>query len=44
LSFTGFRRYAAGQAVVSMGTWIQNITQDWLALLLTHSPQVVGLT
>jgi MFS family permease len=26
------------------GTWVQNITQDWLVLTLTHSAQAVGLT
>jgi MFS family permease len=38
-----FRSYATGQAVASFGTWIQNITQDWLVLMLTHSAQAVGL-
>jgi MFS family permease len=39
-----FRRYALGQGVASFGTWIQNITQDWLVLTLTHSATAVGLT
>lgn len=27
-----------------MGTWMQNVAQEWLALDLTHSPSAVGLT
>jgi MFS family permease len=43
-SVPGFRVYAAAQAFVSSGTWIQNITQDWLVLTLTHDAAAVGLT
>jgi MFS family permease len=39
-----FRIYAVAQACASFGTWVQNITQDWLVLTLTHSAQAVGLT
>jgi MFS family permease len=44
LSVPEFRRYAVGQGLVSTGTWVQNITQDWLVLQLTHSAQAVGWT
>jgi MFS family permease len=39
-----FRVYATAQGLASFGTWIQNITQDWLVLSLTHSGVAVGLT
>ena len=32
------------QGLASFGTWIQNITQDWLVLTLTRSGEAVGLT
>src|SRR4051812_30847220 len=44
LSVPEYRIYAAAQALVSSGTWIQNITQDWLVLTLTHDAGAVGLT
>src|SRR3954465_1066984 len=44
LSVRPFRIYAAAQVLVSSGTWIQNITQDWLVLTLTRDAGAVGLT
>jgi MFS family permease len=44
LSVPQYRIYAAAQVLVSSGTWIQNITQDWLVLTLTHDAGAVGLT
>jgi putative membrane protein insertion efficiency factor len=44
LSVPAFRIYAAAQVLVGSGTWIQNITQDWLVLTLTHDAGAVGLT
>jgi MFS family permease len=44
LSVPGYRIYAAALVLVSSGTWIQNITQDWLVLTLTHDAGAVGLT
>jgi MFS family permease len=44
LSVPAFRIYAGAQVLVSSGTWIQNITQDWLVLTLTHDAGAVGLT
>jgi MFS family permease len=44
LSVPEYRIYAGAQALVSSGTWIQNITQDWLVLTLTHDAGAVGLT
>ena len=34
----------AAQLLVGSGTWIQNITQDWLVLTLTRDAGAVGLT
>ena len=39
-----FRAYATAQLLVGSGTWIQNITQDWLVLTLTRDAGAVGLT
>jgi MFS family permease len=39
-----FRRFAAGQGISLVGTWMQTIAQGWLVLELTHSAFAVGLT
>jgi MFS family permease len=39
-----YRAYLSGQALSSIGTWMQGIAQDWLVLQLTHSSTAVGLT
>lgn len=40
-----YRRWAAGSAVSSVGTWMQRIAQDWLVLtgLTHHNATAVGL-
>ncbi len=38
-----FRRFAAGQTVSLVGTWMQQIAQGWLVLELTGSAFKVGL-
>ena len=43
LNHPGFRRYYAGQLVVLVGTWMQNVAQAWLVLSLTDSPLRLGL-
>ena len=44
LGSPAFRAYVTAQGLASFGTWIQNITQDWLVLTLTRSGEAVGLT
>jgi MFS family permease len=44
LRHTDFRRFAAGQGISLVGTWMQTIAQGWLVLDLTHSAFAVGLT
>jgi MFS family permease len=39
-----YRTYLSGQALSSIGSWMQGIAQDWLVLQLTHSSTAVGLT
>lgn len=40
-----YRRYAAGNLVSNVGTWMQRVAQDWLVLLLTgNSAAAVGIT
>jgi MFS family permease len=38
-----YRIYISGQALASIGSWMQGIAQDWLVLQLTHSSTAVGL-
>jgi len=38
-----YRLYFAGQTVSMAGTWMQNVAQGWLVLLLTHSPFALGV-
>ncbi len=40
-----YRRYAAGNLVSNVGTWMQRVAQDWLVLLLTaNSAAAIGIT
>ena len=38
-----YRLYFYGQVVSLSGTWMQNVAQAWLIVVLTHSPVAVGL-
>ncbi|HTE83414.1 MAG TPA: MFS transporter, partial [Dehalococcoidia bacterium] len=38
-----YRLYFVGQTVSMAGTWMQNVAQGWLVLLLTHSPFALGV-
>lgn len=38
-----FRRYWLGMCVSTVGTWMQNIAQPWLAYKLTDSPLLISL-
>lgn len=38
-----FRRYWLGMCVSTIGTWMQNIAQPWLAYKLTDSPFLISL-
>jgi MFS family permease len=42
-SIPNYRRYASGQSVSMIGTWMQTTAQSWLVLTLTHSAVVLGL-
>jgi MFS family permease len=44
LEYRPYRIYLFGQSLANMGTWMQNVAQEWLALALTHSPTAVGIT
>lgn len=39
-----FLIYWIGLSISQSGTWMQNIAQPWLALMITNSPTLVGLT
>lgn len=39
-----YRTYLSGQALSSIGSWMQGIAQDWLVLQLTHNSTAVGVT
>ena len=43
LSSPNYRRYASGQSVSMIGTWMQTTAQSWLVLTITHSAVVLGL-
>ena len=44
LAVANFRRYASGQALSRIGTWVETVAQALLALRLTHSGTILGLT
>ena len=45
LAHPNYRRYAAGNVVSNVGTWMQRVAQDWLVLLLTaNSAAAIGIT
>ncbi len=44
LRHADYRRFAVGQGISLIGTWMQTIAQGWLVLDLTHSAFAVGLT
>lgn len=45
LRIPNYRRYASGQAVSLVGTWMQRVAQDWLVLELTDgNPIALGVT
>lgn len=43
LALPNFRRYAGGQAVSLIGTWMQGVAQSWLVLELTDSGTALGI-
>jgi MFS family permease len=43
LRHTEFRVFWVGNFVSNIGTWMQNVAQGWLVLLLTNSPFWLGL-
>lgn len=43
LAVPNYRRYASGQAISLVGTWMQITAQAWLVLTLTHSAVVLGV-
>jgi len=44
LANPNYRRYAGGQAISLIGTWMQSIAQSWLVLELTGSATAVGIS
>lgn len=44
LAERNFRRFLSGQALISMGVWMQKLAQAWLILELTDSGLALGLT
>ena len=43
LRHRNYRLFFSGQAISTVGTWMQSIAQSWLVLELTHSALLVGL-
>jgi MFS family permease len=43
LGHRNFRLFFFGQGVSLIGTWMQQVAQEWLVFLLTHSPWWLGL-
>lgn len=43
LRHRNFQLFFSGQLISLIGTWMQNIAQDWLVFRLTGSPQLLGL-
>lgn len=39
-----YRLFFFGQLISLIGTWMQNVAQDWLVLKLTNSPFALGVT
>ncbi len=44
LHHRNYRLFWSGQLVSLIGTWMQNIAEDWLILILTGDPFMLGLT
>jgi len=44
LANPNYRRYAGGQAISVIGTWMQSVAQSWLVLELTDSGTALGVT
>src|ERR1700736_7023214 len=44
LRHRNYRLFLTGQMISSVGTWMQSVAMPWLALQLTHSALLVGLT
>jgi MFS family permease len=42
LAVPNYRRYAGGQSISLIGTWMQMTAQAWLVLSLTHSSTALG--
>jgi MFS family permease len=38
-----YQLYFSGQLISLVGTWMQNIAQDWLVLVMTNSPFLLGV-
>ncbi|HEV2954164.1 MAG TPA: MFS transporter, partial [Candidatus Dormibacteraeota bacterium] len=43
LRHDNYRFFVSGQAISTIGTWMQSLAQSWLVLRLTHNPLAVGL-
>jgi hypothetical protein len=43
LAIPNYRRYAGGQAISLIGTWMQTVAQSWLIFQITDSGTDVGL-
>lgn len=43
LRYRNYRLFFTGQAISTIGTWMQSVAMPWLALELTHSGFLVGL-
>ena len=43
LRHRNFQLFFSGQLISLIGTWMQNIAQDWLVFRLTGSPQMLGV-
>jgi MFS family permease len=42
-TYPDFRNLWLGACTSSIGTWMQNVAQNWLVVTLTHSPLYLGL-
>lgn len=43
LNHRNFKLFISGQAISTIGTWMQNIAQPWLVLELTNNPLLLGI-
>lgn len=43
LNHRNFNLFISGQAISTIGTWMQNIAQPWLVLELTNNPLLLGV-